>query len=151
MVLLSGLFGILLLSHAVVGQSQAELKPKGWHVPDIKQLTVDHQSIELLNGVFVTKRTYKLGNSKLNTRTNTRTYCEFTTLNSYHLENGKMFAIGGECVVFSLAVTRSKNITVSSKNYAGAITHFTFYDRNGDGKFEARYNSSYSSDQDVQP
>ena len=92
----------------------------------------------------MTVREYDLGKTLPNTKLDRKYSCEFTTLRSYEFQ-GRIFAVSGQCVVFSLSVSRNKHLTITSKNYMAAITQYTFYDKDGDGKFETRYNSDYSS------
>ena len=128
-----------------VGQSarhDQEIQPNGWRVPNIQRLKVTNEAVEDHEGRTVRRRDYLLGRTKPVTRIGKNHYCEFATLSGYQYR-GKTFAISGQCGCFKLDVSRLKKYTVYEKSYAACVTNYTFYDQDGDGRFESRYNSTY--------
>ena len=136
---------ILVYSLNVFSQSlsyRRDQNVNGWPVPNLTRLRTT-----TFEGPTYTERTYSLGNSKPSTRLAKNKYCEFSHLFSYSYKD-KLFAIDGTCVIFILSKGKvfskgKRGYThFISKEYMAAITRFTFYDEDGDGKFETRYRSS---------
>ena len=125
---------------------QSESNVDGWAVPNIKKLKVKRVSASEIGGGVFRKLLFEVAKSKpsilLSKAPENDDYCEFRNLQSYSFK-GHVFAIDGACLMFSISRHKSTNgnKTIVIKEYLGAYTRYTFYDEDGDGKFERRYNS----------
>ena len=142
----ASLLAWLLLTASAASQARTddpEIEPKGWKVPDLRQLSVKRQASELWEGRSIKRLDFDVKNRKPNIQISEDLFCEFTTLSSFVFKK-RTFAISGECQFFGIdTLDLSGKYAATSKTYAAALTHYTFYDKDGDGKFEARYNSAF--------
>lgn len=141
-----GIIFLLSVSSVVFGQELPEKRPPqrvdnadGWEVPDTTSLDVLKSSRLFVGGSEIVETRFKLPESKptIPIEIGKDNHCEFRRLFSYAFED-KVIALGGECVVMYFRG--------SVRNYAAATMNFLFFDEDGDGKFEFRYNISGSSD-----
>lgn len=147
----------VLMTFAVCATAQllsyrSELKENGWQVPLLNELPLK-ESLEMKrpDGVDVLKRTHNaqirrpstlIGMTKTNTgRITEIRRCEFSWSYAYSVK-GKTFAIDGSCGFVSYQYFRSNGQLHWIESTLAGITRYTFYDEDGDGKFERRYNSS---------
>lgn len=116
----------------------------GWKVPAIRGSHLISTADLLLEGKAILKREFRADKNLPHALVdrNKRYYCEFAYFTTYSIKE-KIFAIDGDCVMISFTpVTSSKGERFVVKDYFSGMTRYIFYDENGDGKFESRYNSS---------
>ena len=109
------------------------INTKGWKVPLLDKLESSNESIDI-EGISVERRSFLLSQPKPFIMLR-REKCEFGWLVSYAIK-GKVFAISGDCVKFG-------NDPRYGKFYYGGSRNFTYYNEDGDGKFESRYSSGF--------
>lgn len=138
------LFLFLIFSFATVAQTKNDfnksIKKNGWVIPEIAKLNKLSESQPDINGFAATSREFDFADKKLNLELNKITVCEIRKGISYTF-NEKNFAYEFQCVPFSKARYDRKTKSWSPSSYLGALAKFIFYDDDGDGKFETRYNS----------
>lgn len=126
---------------------RSEDNAKGWKVPKLQNLKVLKISENDIEGGMLRKQSFDVSKLELSTVLRTtlerEEYCEFRNLQAYSF-NEKVFAISGGCVIVHISILKSTkgNKTLRVKDYMSGYTQYTFYDEDGDGKFERRYNSS---------
>jgi hypothetical protein len=108
-------------------------KPDGWKVPSVKKLEVLEEKTVDVEGYRITQVSYKIPDPAPYTLSPRRTKCEFRWLSTYSVA-GEVFAVGGDCVQFSIDPRQGKF-------YFGGLGNFSFFDEDGDGKFETLISS----------
>ncbi len=142
------LIAVIVSSHLVSAQSppgRKEVNTKGWKTPRLDRLTKSKEIVSKSNDDTISETKFSIKRGDASTWLRKDLYCEFRNLSSF-ASLGKIFAVRGDCVVFSTQVSKSGHYRFTTKTYAAAITHYTFYDEDGDGTFESRYNTSESSE-----
>ena len=142
---------LAVISPAQLLPYRSETNGRGWSVPLRKELKLTKRSdIKQSDGSVLLKKTYNaqlrqpstlVEKFKKGTRISSIRRCEFSWVHKYSV-NGKTFAVDGTCVMVDYQYARSNGVLISIKDYLSGITRYTFYDEDGDGKFERRYNSS---------
>ena len=130
------MLAILLLSADLTAQRPTFTKSiniRGWKVPLPDKAEWSDESIDI-EGISVDRQSFLLSQIKPFIMLR-RGKCEFSWLASYAIE-GTVFAVSGDCLKFG-------NDTRYGKFYYGGSTNFTYYDEDGDGKFESRYSSGF--------
>ena len=125
---------IALLASFALSQTPAgwslEIAKKGWSVPMVKSLQVEETTELDVKGQKVTQYLYRLVDPKPVVHLTKYVSCEFNSLVGLAI-NGKVFAIGGTC--YHYGNSQYGKISLA------AVTTFTYYDEDGDGKFETKY------------
>lgn len=148
---------VVIVTCAVTSTAQllayrSELKENGWQVPRFHELLLKESSeIKLPDGEVVHKKMYNAQVRRPSTLlATTRTprgriteirRCEFSWLYAYSVK-GRIFALDGSCGFVYYQYFRSRGELHTIEGSLGGVTRYTFYDEDGDGKFERRYNSN---------
>jgi hypothetical protein len=149
---------LLVLSIAGVSMSfgqllayRSEVREKGWAVPDLSSIKLMRtEKISRTDGSILLRDVYDGQRHRPSTLLEIRkqgkriTYilrCEFDWIDAYRM-SGQTFAVDGHCGFVYTQYSRFKGTLLSETGSLAGITRYTFYDEDGDGKFERRYNSS---------
>ena len=111
------------------------LKPQGWNVPSVENLERLREDKIAVDGYRIQQITYKLPKPPPFVFTPKKTRCEFQWLSIY-VAAGEVFAVGGDCVQFAIDPRHRKF-------YFGGLGNFSFFDEDGDGKFETFISSGF--------
>ncbi len=128
---------------------RSDLDVDGWAVPNFNKLKIRSTSEHEVDGGVLKKEQFDVANLKLSTvlskEPDLEKYCEFRNLHAYSFR-GRVFSLSGGCIILFISTYRSTNgkSSLQVKDYMAAYTLYTFYDEDGDGKFERRYNSNPS-------
>ncbi len=140
-----------LVTSAQLLNYRSEIRDGGWKTPILNELKLTKESeIKQTNGSILLEKVYDakarqpsnlLETKRAGKRIISILRCEFSWLSEYMM-NGKTFAVDGYCGFVSYQYSRSHGSLLTMKSYLSGVTRYTFYDEDGDGKFERRYNSS---------
>jgi len=134
------IFALVLIA-VIAGDAYAQdgftksLKPSGWKVPNVAGLKVLDEKSIAVDGYRVKQISYKLPDPAPFTFSRPNTKCEFKSISTY-VAAGEVFAIGGDCVQFGTDPRHGKF-------YFGGKGNFSFFDEDGDGKFETLIRSGF--------
>jgi hypothetical protein len=115
-------------------------KKNGWFIPVYTHLKKLNETQMAISGFIVTNKAIDFTNIKFNLELNKTIVCEIRKGKSFSLK-GHIFSYEFEYVPFAKEKFDKKTNSWSPRIYAGSLVKFIFYDEDGNGEFESRYNS----------